>query len=151
MLLWRRLQTSDGARQVFAAVTKTDTAIEALIRRGLAEVGQTADTELTAFTDGCSGLRSILVNAGFTEPPGLDWFHIAMRLQHAGKTASTLPADTPERENARAMIVAEVDRLHWRIWNGKATDATVTLERIRAVMPAFQREPGERQRDLPSR
>ena len=43
---------------MFAAVAKTDTAIEALIRRGLAEVGKTTDTELTAFTDGCSGLRS---------------------------------------------------------------------------------------------
>jgi hypothetical protein len=60
---------------VFAAVARTDTSIEALVRRGLADVGQTEDTELTAFTDGCSGLRSILVKAGITTPPGLDWFH----------------------------------------------------------------------------
>ena len=136
------VETSDGGRQVFAAVTKTDTSVEALIQRGLKEVGQTTDTELTAFTDGCSGLRSILVNAGVTEPPGLDWFHIAMRLQHAGKAASTLPADTPERENARAVIVAEVDRLHWRIWNGK--DAQITLERIRKLMPAFHGDGGRK-------
>ena len=145
------VEASDGGRQVFAAVAKTDTSIEALIQRGLKEVGQTTDTELTAFTDGCSGLRSILVKAGVTEPPGLDWFHIAMRLQHAGKTASTLPADTPERENARAMIVAEVDRRHGRIWNGKAKDAKVTLERIRAVMPVFQGEQGGPKSDPPSR
>jgi hypothetical protein len=107
------------------------------------------DTELTAFTDGCSGLRSILVKAGVTTPPSLDWLHIAMRLHHAEKTAGTLPADTPERENARAVIIAEVDRLHWRIWNGK--DAKVTLERIRAVMPVFQNEPGGRWRDPSSR
>src|SRR3954467_6100037 len=62
------VETSDGARQVFAAVAKTDTSIEALVRRGLADVGQTEDTELTAFTDGCSGLRSILVDAGVTAP-----------------------------------------------------------------------------------
>jgi hypothetical protein len=74
-----------------------------------------------------------------------------MRLQHAEKTAGTLLADTPEREHARAVIVAEVDRLHWRIWNGKAKDAKVTLERIRAVMPAFQGESGGRKRDPPSR
>src|SRR4051812_30835872 len=145
------VETSDGARQVFAAVAKTDTAIEALIRRGLADVGKTADTELTAFTDGCSGLRSILVKAGITKPPGLDWFHIAMRLRHAEKTAGTLPADTPEREHARAVIVAEVDRLHWRIWNGKAKDAKVTLELIRQVMPVFQGDQGGRKRDSPSR
>jgi hypothetical protein len=96
-------------------VAKTNTTIEARIRRSLADVGKTADTELTAFTDGCSGLRSILINAGVTKPPGLDWFHIAMRLQHAEKTANTLPADMPEREHARAVIVTEVDRLHQRV------------------------------------
>jgi hypothetical protein len=58
------VETANGARQVFAAVARTDTAIESLIRRGLADVGKAADTELTAFTDGCSDLRSILVDAG---------------------------------------------------------------------------------------
>lgn len=66
------------------------------------------------------------------------------------KTAGTLPADKPERENARAMILAEVDRLHWRIWNGKARDAKVTLERIRQVMPVFQGD-SDRKRDPLSR
>ena len=51
------VETPDGGRQVFATVAKTDTSIAELIQRGLAEVGHTADTELTAFTDGCSGLR----------------------------------------------------------------------------------------------
>jgi hypothetical protein len=134
------VEASSGARQVFAAVAKTDTAIAVLIQRRLAEVGQAQETKITAFTDGCSGLRSILVDAGVTVPPGLDWFHIAMRLQHAEKTAGSLPADTSERENAKAVIVAEVDRLRWRIWNGKAKDAKLTLERIRAVMPVFQGE-----------
>ena len=76
---------------------------------------------------------------------------LAMRLQHAEKTAGNLPADTPERENARAVIVAEIERLHWRIWNGKAKNAKITLERIRAVMPAFQGEQGGRKRDPSSR
>jgi hypothetical protein len=62
------VETENGARQVFAAVARTDTAIETLIRRSLAEVGRTPETELTAFTDGCSGLRSILVNAGIIKP-----------------------------------------------------------------------------------
>ena len=35
--------------------------------------------------------------------------------------------------------------------NGKARDAKVTLERIRAVMPVFQGEPGGRKRDPSSR
>src|SRR5689334_12302928 len=47
------VETSAGTRQVFAAVAKTDTEIETLIRRSLAAVGQTPHTRLTAFTDGC--------------------------------------------------------------------------------------------------
>jgi hypothetical protein len=68
------VETTNGARQVFAAVAKTDTSISALIRCGLAAVGHTDKTDLTAFTDGCSGLRSILVDAGVKAPPYLDWF-----------------------------------------------------------------------------
>ena len=71
--------------------------------------------------------------------------------QHAEKTACNLPADTPEREHAKAVIVAEVERLRWRMWNGKAKDAKVSLERIRAVMPDFQGEQGSRKRDPSSR
>ena len=96
------------------------------------------------FTDGCSGLRSILVKAGVTVPPFLDWFHIAMRLRHAGKTASTLPAETPEREHARAVIVTEVDRLHGRIWNGKAKDAQISIDRIHALWPSFESAPARK-------
>src|SRR3954466_6685834 len=103
-----------------------------------------------AFTDGCSGLRSMLVDADVKAPPSLDWFHIAMRLHHAEKTAGTLPIDTPERENAKTVIVTEIDRLHGRIWNGKAKDARITLERIRQVMPVFRGD-GDRKRDPPSR
>jgi hypothetical protein len=66
------VETAEGARQVFAAVARTDSAIEALIRRGLAEVGQTGDTKITAFTDGCSGLRSIVLNPGVKAPPYFD-------------------------------------------------------------------------------
>src|SRR6266571_3018122 len=71
------VETASGGRQVFGAAAKADTDITALIRRNLQSVGRTADTEVTAFTDGCSGLRSILADAGVTKPPILDWFHIA--------------------------------------------------------------------------
>src|SRR3954468_23139701 len=101
-----------------------------------------------AFTDGCSGLRSRLVDAGVTAPPSLDWFHIAMRLHHAEKTAGTLPIDTPERESAKTVIVTEI--LHWQIWNGNAKDARITLERLRQVMPVFRGD-GDRKKDPSSR
>ena len=122
-----------------------------LIRRSLDAVGRTEDTALTAFTDGCSGLRRILADAGVTEAPALDWFHIVMRLQHLEQTAGGLSADDPARVAAKAVIVAEVERLHWRLWNGKANDAQISIGRIRAVMHHFQGEQGQRRSIAPSR
>jgi hypothetical protein len=58
--------------------------ISALFRRNLRAVGR---TEVTAFTDGCPGLRSALVDAGVTNPAILDWFYIVMQLQHAAQSA----------------------------------------------------------------
>jgi hypothetical protein len=94
------VETASGGRQVFGAVAKADTDISALIRQSFRAVGRTDDTEVTAFTDGYPGLRSILIDAGITTPAILDWFHIAMRIQHATQTASGLPADDQGRLQA---------------------------------------------------
>jgi hypothetical protein len=114
-------------------------------------LGRTGATDLTAFTDNCSGLRSILADAGVTKPPILDWFHIAMRLQHAKQAATGLSTDAPGRAEAKAVIVEQVERLHWRIWNGKANNARVTVERFRKVMHVFKGESGHRTSGVPSR
>src|SRR4051812_41185901 len=116
-------ETDAGGRQVFAAVAGSETDLVALIGRTLDSVGRTETTTLTGFTDGCAGLRSILAAAGVTEPPILDWFHIAMRLQHLEQVAGALSTDDPTRREVKAVIVTEVERLHWRLWNGKAKDA----------------------------
>jgi len=145
------VETEASGRLVFGAVAKAGTDIRAVIRRNLDAVGRTGDTALTAFTDGCPGLRRILADAGVTTRPMLDWFHIAMRLQHLKQIASALPVEAPARVEAKAVIVEEVERLHWRIWNGKAQDAQISINRIRAVMHHFQGEPDQRRSIAPSR
>jgi hypothetical protein len=143
-------ETDAGGRQVFAAVAGSATDLVALIGRTLDSVGRTGATMLTGFTDGCAGLRSFLAAAGVTAPPILDWFHIAMRLQHLEQTAGALSTDTPARQEAKVVIVAEADRLRWRLWNGKAKDAQVSIERIRKVMHAFRGEVAMRPSCVPS-
>jgi len=145
------VETQAGGRQIFGAVAKAGTDIQALIRRTLDAVGRTKDMALTTFTDGCPGLRCILADAGVTTRPMLDWFHIAMRLQHLKQIASVLPVDAPAWVEAKAVIVEEVERLHWRIWNGKAKDAQISIDRIRAVMHHFRGEPDQRRSTAPSR
>ena len=145
------VETGEGGRQVFGAVARSETDIAVLIRRCLDAVGRTAGATVTAFTDGCAGLQSILAAAGVTQQPIADWFHIAMRLQHAKLAASGLSTDEPGRLAAKTAIVAEVERLHWRIWNGKAKNAQLTLDRIRKVMHVFRGERGHRIRGVASR
>jgi len=68
------VEIATGRRQVFGAVAKADTDLGALLRRSLDGVGCTEGTTLTAFTDGCPGLRRFLLGAGVNELPILDWF-----------------------------------------------------------------------------
>ena len=145
------VETAAGGRQVFGAVAKTDTDLAALIRGNLDAVGRTKNTVLTAFTDGCPRLRRILLDAGIDSLPILDWFHLAMRLQHLTQVAGNLSPDNPERAAAKVVIVEEVERLRWRLWNGKAQDAGISLDRIQAVMHLYQGEPDCRRSIAPSR
>ena len=145
------VETPSGGGQVFGSVAKSSTPIAELIRRNLDAVGRSEDTALTAFTDGCSGLRRILADADVATQPTLDWFHVAMRLQHLKQIAGALLTADPAREAAKSVIVEEVERLHWRIWNGNAQDAQISIDRIRAVMHHFRGEPDQRMSTAPSR
>src|SRR3954466_12925479 len=74
-----------------------------------------------------------------------------MRLQHLTQVAGSLPADDPERAAAKAAIAEEVERLRWRLWNGKARDAGISLDRVRAVTHHFRGEADGRRSVAPSR
>jgi hypothetical protein len=51
----------------------------------------------------------------------------------------------------QAQSIVTLTRLHWRLWNGKAKDAQISIDRIRAVMHHFQGEQGQRRCIAPSR
>ena len=73
-----------------------------------------------------------------------------MRLQHLTQIAGNLSSDNPERTAAKAVIVEEVERLRWRLWNGTAKDGGISIDRIRAVMHHFQGEADGRRSVAPS-
>jgi hypothetical protein len=148
---WPTCSRCGGGCRVKDYQARAETDIKMLINRKLDAVGRTEDTALTAFTDGCPGLRRILADAGVTTAPMLDRFHIGMRLQHLKQVASGLSRDDSARVAAKAVIVAEVERLHWRLWNGKATNARISIDRIRAVMHHFKGEASTRKSIAPSR
>ena len=75
-----------------------------------------------------------------------DWVH-----RYDAERLAGLSCDGPQRAAAKAAIVEEVERLCWRLWNGKAKDAGISIDRIRAAMPHFRGEPGGRRSVAPSR
>jgi hypothetical protein len=93
--------------------------------------GRANATIVTAFTDGCPGLRTVLINAGILTPPILDWFHLAMRFQHATQAASGLLADNARRVQAKAVIV-EVYRPQLMGHRVEAYAASATVEAVSA-------------------
>ncbi len=74
-----------------------------------------------------------------------------MRLQHLKQVPDAPPTDDLARAEAKAVIVEEVERLHWRIWNGKARDAQIGIDRIRAAVRHVQGEREGRTAIAPSR
>ena len=139
------VETASGGRQVFGAVAKTDTDIAGADpphpRRGRAD----RDTALTAFTDGCPGLRRILPTPA---SPRRRCSTGSTRHAAAAPEASRrrLLDEDPARGAAKAMIITEVERLRWRIWNGKAKDAQISIDRIHALLPSFESEPARKLR-----
>ena len=74
-----------------------------------------------------------------------------MRLQHLKQIADGLAANKPAQAEAKRVIAEGVERLWWRLWNGKARDARISIERIREVMHHFQGEQAGRKSTSPSR
>ena len=80
-----------------------------------------------------------------------------MAARHMTKAATRAPRRALPRRRAlctnskKAAIVEEVERLRWRLWNGKAKDAKVSIDRIRAVMHHFRDERGGRRSVAASR
>ena len=74
-----------------------------------------------------------------------------MRLQHLKQIGDGLAAVDPASAAAKAAIVTEVERLHWRTWNGKAKNAGKSIDRIHAVTHHFRGERDSRKSIASSR
>ncbi len=86
-------------------------------RQALAAAGVGADTPATVLCDGDAGLwrlqREVLPNA----TPVLDWWHAAVRFEHALQAARSLGAGTAEAHVA-GTAVRGLERAKWRLWHG---------------------------------
>jgi hypothetical protein len=109
---------ADGAQHRFAFTRNGQAASAEAFQQALAAAGVDANTPATVLADGDAGLwrlqREVLPGA----TPVLDWWHAAVRFEHALQTARGLDAGT-----ANAHLVGEavrnLERAKWRLWHGR--------------------------------
>jgi hypothetical protein len=107
---------AEGNQSRFAFARNSPTIASNALNQALAMAGVTADTPATVLCDGDAGLwrlqREALPNATVV----LDWWHAAIRFEHALQAARGVDA-------ADARLAAEavrgLERAKWRLWHGR--------------------------------
>jgi len=111
---------AQGRQSRFAFARNAPAIASDAFKRALAAAGVTADTPATVLSDGDAGLwrlqRETLPNATVV----LDWWHAAVRFEHALQTARGLGADAADADLADK-AVGRLERAKWRLWHGRAT------------------------------
>jgi hypothetical protein len=107
---------AQGSQSRFAFARNSPAIASGAFEQALAVAGVTADTPATVLCDGDAGLwrlqREALPNATIV----LDWWHVAVRFEHALQTARGLgPADAKLASEA----VRGLGRAKWRLWHGR--------------------------------
>jgi hypothetical protein len=102
-----------GMQHRFAFARDGQVASAEALRQALAAAGVAADTPAAVLCDGDAGLwrlqRDVLPNATVV----LDWWHAAVRFEHASQTARGLEAPFARRAGR------DLDRAKWRLWHGR--------------------------------
>ena len=79
---------------------------------------------VTILSDGADGPRS-LGEAASLGPTChvLDWFHLAMRIQHVAQVVKGWPNVTDEDRQEDAGLADAVEHIRWRLWHGQTQRA----------------------------
>ena len=112
-----------GAQHRFAFARNGPAASVEAFRQALAAAGVRADTPATVLCDGDAGLwrlqREVLPGAKIV----LDWWHAAVRFEHALQAARGLGAGTADPHLADE-AVRGLERAKWRLWHGRWSGAS---------------------------
>jgi hypothetical protein len=107
---------AQGRQSRFAFARNSPTIASDAFKQALAVAGVTADTPAMVLSDGDAGLwrlqRESLPNATVV----LDWWHAAVRFEHALQAARGLGAADA---HLAAEAVRGLERAKWRLWHGR--------------------------------
>ena len=110
----------DGAQHRFAVARNGKVVSAEAFRQALAAAGVGADTPATVLCDGDARLwrlqREVLPGATVV----LDWWHAAVRFEHALQAARGFGAGTADTRLADETVCG-LERAKWRLWHGRWT------------------------------
>jgi hypothetical protein len=136
-VLLAQVSNDDGKQVVFASVPADANAQTRQLRGVLHGLGATPETPVTILSDGADGPRSL----GEAASPGpthhvLDWFHLAMRVQHVAQAAKSWPDATETDRHAGARLIETIERIRWRLWHGQVRRALDLIGETIAIVDA---------------
>jgi hypothetical protein len=120
-----QVSNDDGKQVVFSSMPAEADRQAQQLRGVLHDVGATSRTPVTILSDGADGPRSLgeAASVGPTHHV-LDWFHLAMRIQHVAQTVKGWPDATAEDRREGAGLADIVDQhIRWRLWHGQVQRA----------------------------
>jgi hypothetical protein len=126
-----------GKQVVFSSMpAEADRPVEQL-RGVLHDLGATRRTPVTILSDGAGGPRNLgeAASIGPTQHV-LDWFHLAMRIQHVAQAAKSWPADTPAEREEGARLADTIEHIHWRLWHGQVRRALDLIGETLVILEA---------------
>jgi hypothetical protein len=107
-----------GIQSRFAFARNSPTIAADAFRQALAVAGLHRDTPATVLCDGDAGLWRLQREALPKATIVLDWWHAAVRFEHALQAARGLGTDTAGTHLA-AEAVRGLERAKWRLWHGR--------------------------------
>ncbi len=143
-VLLAQVSNDEGKQVVFASVPAEATSQTRQLRGVLHGLGATPATPVTILSDGADGPRSL----GEAASPGpthhvLDWFHLAMRVQHAAQVATSWPDTTETDRQAGARLTETIERIRWRLWHGQVKRALDLIAETVAMVDAAAEDMSE--------
>jgi hypothetical protein len=116
---------ADGSQHRFAFARNGQAASAEAFAQALSAAGVHADTPATVLCDGDAGLWRLQRETLPAATLVLDWWHIAMRFEHALQAARGLADRHLSNEAVRGL-----ERAKWRLWHGRWTGCRRKLEAL---------------------
>ena len=117
----------DGSQHRFAFARNGNSVIE--FAKAVVSAGIRLGTPATVLCDGDPGLWKLQRRVMPEATPVLDWFHIALRFEHALQAARGLGAGTSS-DYLCSHLIRELKSSKWKLWHGRSSACLGRLARL---------------------